>query len=70
MQVKVSELPHRELYNIILSSVAPRPIAWVSTLSAAGHPNLDRSEAPASEAEKSLPRHPLELCIARQENQV
>ncbi len=40
MHVKVSELPHRELYNIILSAVAPRPIAWVSTLSAAGHPNL------------------------------
>lgn len=40
MHVAVAELRHRELYNIILSSVAPRPIAWVSTLSAAGHPNL------------------------------
>ncbi len=40
MHVNVSELPHRELYNILLSSVAPRPIAWVSTLSATGHPNL------------------------------
>jgi flavin reductase (DIM6/NTAB) family NADH-FMN oxidoreductase RutF len=40
MHVNVSDLPHRELYNIILSSVAPRPIAWVSSLSAAGHPNL------------------------------
>jgi flavin reductase (DIM6/NTAB) family NADH-FMN oxidoreductase RutF len=40
MHVNVSELSHRELYNILLSSVAPRPIAWVSTLSATGHPNL------------------------------
>jgi flavin reductase (DIM6/NTAB) family NADH-FMN oxidoreductase RutF len=40
MHVNVSELPHRELYNILLSSVGPRPIAWVSTLSASGLPNL------------------------------
>ena len=40
MHVSVSELPHRELYNILLSAVAPRPIAWVSTLSASGQPNL------------------------------
>jgi flavin reductase (DIM6/NTAB) family NADH-FMN oxidoreductase RutF len=40
MNVSVSEIPYRELYNILLSSVGPRPIAWVSTLSAAGQPNL------------------------------
>src|SRR5579863_3807011 len=40
MDIKVSEIPHRELYNILLSSVAPRPIAWVSTLSSSGLPNL------------------------------
>jgi flavin reductase (DIM6/NTAB) family NADH-FMN oxidoreductase RutF len=40
MHINVSELPHRELYNILLSSVGPRPIAWVSTLSASGQPNL------------------------------
>ena len=40
MDVLVSNLRHRDLYNIILNSVAPRPIAWVSTLNAAGHPNL------------------------------
>src|ERR1700722_8314096 len=33
-------LPHSELYGLILNSVAPRPIAWVSTVSAAGQPNL------------------------------
>jgi flavin reductase (DIM6/NTAB) family NADH-FMN oxidoreductase RutF len=40
MIVSPSELPHRELYAIILNSVAPRPIAWVSTISAAGRHNL------------------------------
>ena len=40
MYVNASQLSHRELYNILLSSVAPRPIAWVSTVSAAGQPNL------------------------------
>lgn len=40
MNVSVSSLPHRELYNIILNSVAPRPIAWVSTMSSSGQPNL------------------------------
>ena len=40
MDIYVSEIAHRELYNILLSSVAPRPIAWVSTLSTSGQPNL------------------------------
>jgi flavin reductase (DIM6/NTAB) family NADH-FMN oxidoreductase RutF len=40
MNVLAAELPHRELYNILISSVAPRPIAWVSSLSASGQPNL------------------------------
>jgi flavin reductase (DIM6/NTAB) family NADH-FMN oxidoreductase RutF len=40
MNFTASDLPHRELYNILISCVAPRPIAWVSTLSAAGQPNL------------------------------
>jgi flavin reductase (DIM6/NTAB) family NADH-FMN oxidoreductase RutF len=40
MDIKVSQLPQRELYNILISCVAPRPIAWVSTLSPAGQPNL------------------------------
>jgi len=35
-----SNLPHSELYGILLNSVAPRPIAWVSTISSAGQPNL------------------------------
>jgi len=40
MDINISEIPYRELYNILLSSVAPRPIAWVSTLSPSGRPNL------------------------------
>jgi flavin reductase (DIM6/NTAB) family NADH-FMN oxidoreductase RutF len=40
MIVRPSELSHSELYSIILNSVAPRPIAWVSTVSAAGQHNL------------------------------
>jgi flavin reductase (DIM6/NTAB) family NADH-FMN oxidoreductase RutF len=40
MNVLPSELSHRDLYHLILSAVGPRPIAWVSTVSAAGQPNL------------------------------
>ena len=40
MNVSPSDISHSELYGILLNSVAPRPIAWVSTLSAAGQPNL------------------------------
>jgi flavin reductase (DIM6/NTAB) family NADH-FMN oxidoreductase RutF len=40
MDLVSSEISHDELYGILLNSVAPRPIAWVSTLSAAGQPNL------------------------------
>jgi len=40
MNVRPSELPYNEFYRILISSVAPRPIGWVSTLSAAGQPNV------------------------------
>jgi len=40
MNVIPSEIPHSELYGILLNSVAPRPIAWVSTLNASGRANL------------------------------
>jgi flavin reductase (DIM6/NTAB) family NADH-FMN oxidoreductase RutF len=40
MDVIPSQLSHREFYNILISAVAPRPIAWVSSLSATGQPNL------------------------------
>lgn len=40
MDVVPSQLAHREVYNILISAVVPRPIAWVSSLSASGQPNL------------------------------
>jgi flavin reductase (DIM6/NTAB) family NADH-FMN oxidoreductase RutF len=40
MDVIPSQLAHREFYHILISAVAPRPIAWVSSLSASGQPNL------------------------------
>lgn len=40
MDVIPSQLVHREIYNILTSTVGPRPIAWVSSLSASGQPNL------------------------------
>jgi flavin reductase (DIM6/NTAB) family NADH-FMN oxidoreductase RutF len=40
MNLIPSQIPHNDLYAIILNSVGPRPIAWVSTLSASGQPNL------------------------------
>jgi flavin reductase (DIM6/NTAB) family NADH-FMN oxidoreductase RutF len=40
MIVKPSELSHKDLYGTLLNSVAPRPIAWVSTMSAKGQLNL------------------------------
>jgi flavin reductase (DIM6/NTAB) family NADH-FMN oxidoreductase RutF len=40
MIVSPPELPYSELYSLLISSVVPRPIAWVSTVNAAGQPNL------------------------------
>lgn len=40
MDVIPSEIAYREFYNILISCVAPRPIAWVSSLSASDQPNL------------------------------
>ena len=40
MNVLPDQISGRELYRILLCSVAPRPIAWVSTLSREGQPNL------------------------------
>jgi flavin reductase (DIM6/NTAB) family NADH-FMN oxidoreductase RutF len=40
MDVVPSQLVHREFYNILINAVVPRPIAWVSSLSASGQPNL------------------------------
>ena len=39
MNVRPEQLSHREFYPILIAAVAPRPIAWVSTLNN-GHLNL------------------------------
>lgn len=40
MDITPNQLPEREVYKLITGSVVPRPIAWVSSVSAAGQPNL------------------------------
>jgi flavin reductase (DIM6/NTAB) family NADH-FMN oxidoreductase RutF len=40
MQIKPSDVKPRDFYRILISAVAPRPIAWVSTISRDGVPNL------------------------------
>ena len=40
MDTRPSELPYAEFYRILISSVAPRPIAWVSTMDREGRLNL------------------------------
>lgn len=40
MQIQPSEVKPRDFYRILISAVAPRPIAWVSTISKEGVPNL------------------------------
>jgi len=40
MDILPDQLPYREFYRILISSVAPRPIAWVSTINRDGQANL------------------------------
>ncbi len=40
MDATPSQIPPRDAYNILLSAIGPRPIAWVSSISASGQPNL------------------------------
>lgn len=40
MVIDPASLEPREVYKLLIGSVVPRPIAWVSTISAAGRPNL------------------------------
>ncbi len=40
MLLDFSKLPPREIYGWMTSVIAPRPIAWVSTISAEGRTNL------------------------------
>ena len=40
MNLRPGQVPHREFYRALITAVVPRPIAWVSTLSKDGQPNL------------------------------
>jgi len=40
MDITPSNLPEREVYKLMIGSIVPRPIAWVSTVNAQGQPNL------------------------------
>jgi flavin reductase (DIM6/NTAB) family NADH-FMN oxidoreductase RutF len=40
MDVQPRELPYREFYRLLITTVAPRPIAWVSSMSRDGTHNL------------------------------
>jgi len=40
MRIDPSEYDSRRIYYLMMSSVTPRPIAWISTLSPDGIPNL------------------------------
>ena len=40
MRIDPSEYDPRRIYYLMMSSVTPRPIAWISTVSADGIPNL------------------------------
>src|SRR5471032_1174874 len=40
MKLDFSRLPAREIYGRMISTILPRPIAWVSTVSAEGRTNL------------------------------
>jgi flavin reductase (DIM6/NTAB) family NADH-FMN oxidoreductase RutF len=40
MQIDPAGLPRKEMYKLLTGSVVPRPIAWVSSISAAGVPNI------------------------------
>jgi flavin reductase (DIM6/NTAB) family NADH-FMN oxidoreductase RutF len=40
MEIDPRELSRSEAYSVFISALVPRPIAWVSTLSPAGQPNL------------------------------
>lgn len=40
MIIDPSELPERDAYKLVIGGIVPRPIAWVSTMDAAGNLNL------------------------------
>jgi flavin reductase (DIM6/NTAB) family NADH-FMN oxidoreductase RutF len=40
MLIDIHTIPERDRYKLLIGAVVPRPIAWVSTMDAAGHLNV------------------------------
>jgi flavin reductase (DIM6/NTAB) family NADH-FMN oxidoreductase RutF len=40
VDINPADYPTREVYKLLTAAIVPRPIAWVSTIDAAGAPNL------------------------------
>jgi flavin reductase (DIM6/NTAB) family NADH-FMN oxidoreductase RutF len=40
MEIAPDALPRSSIYKILIGSVVPRPIGWISTVNASGQPNL------------------------------
>lgn len=40
MEISPDALPRSSIYKILIGSVVPRPIGWISTVNASGQPNL------------------------------
>lgn len=40
MEIDPHTLPWKSVYKILIGSVVPRPIGWISSIDAGGHPNL------------------------------
>jgi flavin reductase (DIM6/NTAB) family NADH-FMN oxidoreductase RutF len=40
MEIRPDQLPHQQLYKLMIGAIVPRPIAWVSSLNPAGARNL------------------------------
>lgn len=40
MEIAPDALPRQSIYKILIGSVVPRPIGWISTVDAGGQPNL------------------------------
>ena len=39
MQFEMDKTPHRQVYNLLIGLVAPRPIAWVTSMDEEGNLN-------------------------------
>ena len=40
MEINPNKIPHQSVYKLMTGSILPRPIGWISSVDADGHPNL------------------------------